>query len=463
MPKAERGTPKDIANRIKAKGLQKLKYYCQMCNKQCRDENGFKCHLTSDSHLRQMQVFSENSRSLLDKFSHDFERMYLETLRRRHGTKRMNANNVYQEVIQDRHHIHMNSTKWTCLSDFVQYLGKQSKCIVEETERGWYVTYISRDPILLAKQEAAKRKIESDKAQEERVRKQMEIQRIEAAKELDRIGGNIHVQASNLERTDKDTKLELSLSHSINKSKASKKRKLNEKSIFDVDDDDGDDDNGDDGSHGAENKVEHNSQKHKNAQKKISPHQSKYDDSRQTQTHSKIVKDSKRLLESTAKRPFKFQNKEKQKSKKKNQNKKKRKSNWLHTGIYVRIISKDLCGGKYFNRKAIVDKIVPDNKYAAEVEVLFARNTTSSDKKRKDMDDVENNVDGDIIEIDQDDLETVIPKVKGKKCRILNGEGRGSLATLLELNDKKSRADLKLVEDGRIIEKVDYDDFSKAE
>ena len=38
MPKAEKGTPKDIANRMKAKGLQKLKFYCQMCAKQCRGE-----------------------------------------------------------------------------------------------------------------------------------------------------------------------------------------------------------------------------------------------------------------------------------------------------------------------------------------------------------------------------------------------------------------------------------------
>lgn len=27
--------------------------------KQCRDENGFKCHLDSDSHKRQMMVFGE--------------------------------------------------------------------------------------------------------------------------------------------------------------------------------------------------------------------------------------------------------------------------------------------------------------------------------------------------------------------------------------------------------------------
>ena len=52
--RAEKGTPKDVANRAKAKGLQKLKFYCQICEKQCRDANGFKCHCTSDAHLRQM-------------------------------------------------------------------------------------------------------------------------------------------------------------------------------------------------------------------------------------------------------------------------------------------------------------------------------------------------------------------------------------------------------------------------
>jgi len=35
-------TPKAIANRMKSKGLQKLRWYCQMCQKQCRDANGFK-------------------------------------------------------------------------------------------------------------------------------------------------------------------------------------------------------------------------------------------------------------------------------------------------------------------------------------------------------------------------------------------------------------------------------------
>ena len=69
MGKAEKGTPKWIANRAKAKGLQKLRWYCQMCQKQCRDENGFKCHTSSETHQRQLLLFAENANEYLDSFS----------------------------------------------------------------------------------------------------------------------------------------------------------------------------------------------------------------------------------------------------------------------------------------------------------------------------------------------------------------------------------------------------------
>ncbi|OEU13150.1 hypothetical protein FRACYDRAFT_190325, partial [Fragilariopsis cylindrus CCMP1102] len=55
------GTPKDIANRMKSRGLQELKFYCQMCEKQCRDQNGLKQHATSESHMRQMKIFTSNA------------------------------------------------------------------------------------------------------------------------------------------------------------------------------------------------------------------------------------------------------------------------------------------------------------------------------------------------------------------------------------------------------------------
>ncbi|CAH3192665.1 unnamed protein product, partial [Porites evermanni] len=72
-------TPKAISNRIKAKGLQKLRWYCQMCQKQCRDElsfsffwndhNGFKCHTMSESHQRQLLLLAEDVDKYMDSFS----------------------------------------------------------------------------------------------------------------------------------------------------------------------------------------------------------------------------------------------------------------------------------------------------------------------------------------------------------------------------------------------------------
>ena len=45
-----------------------------------------------------------------------------------------------------RYHVHMNSTKWLTLTEFVKYLGREGKCKVEETPKGWYITLIHKDP-----------------------------------------------------------------------------------------------------------------------------------------------------------------------------------------------------------------------------------------------------------------------------------------------------------------------------
>ena len=47
----------------------------------------------------------------------------MEVLSRRFRSSRVWCNVVYQEVIAEGQHIHMNSTKWETLSDFVKYLG----------------------------------------------------------------------------------------------------------------------------------------------------------------------------------------------------------------------------------------------------------------------------------------------------------------------------------------------------
>lgn len=176
MGKADFLSPKAIGNRIKAKGLQKLRWYCQMCQKQCRDENGFKCHCMSESHQRQLLLASENPNQFLNYFSEEFKSDFIELLRRRFGTKRVHNNIVYNEYISHREHVHMNSTQWETLTDFTKWLGREGYCKVDETPKGWYVQYIDRDPETIRRQEELERKKKQDMDDEERSAKFIEEQ-----------------------------------------------------------------------------------------------------------------------------------------------------------------------------------------------------------------------------------------------------------------------------------------------
>ncbi|NXH09911.1 KIN17 protein, partial [Bucco capensis] len=176
MGKSDFLSPKAIANRIKSKGLQKLRWYCQMCQKQCRDENGFKCHCMSESHQRQLLLASENPQQFMDYFSEEFRNDFLELLRRRFGTKRVHNNIVYNEYISHREHIHMNATQWETLTDFTKWLGREGLCKVDETPKGWYIQYIDRDPETIRRQQEQERKKKQDLDDEEKTARFIEQQ-----------------------------------------------------------------------------------------------------------------------------------------------------------------------------------------------------------------------------------------------------------------------------------------------
>src|SRR5690606_3706185 len=118
------------------------------------DANGYKCHVNSESHLRMMKVFSENPTTFIEQYSKEFEKTFLDLLRARWRFKRVKANKVYNEHIQDRHHVHMNATKWKTLTQFCYYLQETGKVTVDESPEGIYITYIDNDPATLAKREA---------------------------------------------------------------------------------------------------------------------------------------------------------------------------------------------------------------------------------------------------------------------------------------------------------------------
>jgi DNA/RNA-binding protein KIN17 len=135
MGKAEAGSTKWVANKMKSKGLQRLRWWCEICQKQCRDANGFKCHVQSESHVRQMQVVGEDPRKFINNFSNDFQRDFVSLLRTAHNEKWISANKFYNEYIRDKEHVHMNATKWPSLSEFTKHLGREGICHVKEDEK----------------------------------------------------------------------------------------------------------------------------------------------------------------------------------------------------------------------------------------------------------------------------------------------------------------------------------------
>ncbi|MCP9257749.1 Peptidyl-prolyl cis-trans isomerase NIMA-interacting 4 [Dirofilaria immitis] len=170
MGKYEKGTPKEIANRCKSKGLQKLRWFCQMCKSSAATKM---------------------------------------VLRSTFGTKRVRANEVYQEYIRDKMHTHMNSTKWHTLTNFVIYLGKSGKCHVDQTEKGWFIAWIDQQEEL-RKQEAL-HKVKAIHDDEERLQQLLEEQ-AERAREKQK--QSLEVNSSHpteLLRTNNDEKVTFSL------------------------------------------------------------------------------------------------------------------------------------------------------------------------------------------------------------------------------------------------------------
>eukprot|EP00093_Oithona_nana_P003497 03497.XXX_48015_49514_1 [CDS] Oithona nana genome sequencing. len=333
MGKAEVGSAKWLGNKIKSKGsLQKLRWYCQMCEKQCRDQNGFKCHVSSESHQRQLLLFAENTGQFLDSFSQEFESDFLTLLKRTHGTKRTFANAVYQEYIKEKEHVHMNATKWVTLTGFIQYLGKSGKCTVDETEKGWYITWIDRDPETIARQEASQKAEKLKKDDEERnadfILKQVALDRKRKEGTLDD-----RTEFTDLVRTSEDQKIKLGLNLS-----ASQTLLVTQPPNL-----------------GSSSKVFKSSKK---------------SDDNQSERKEKHSSSTKRKSSSNLSQIMAQEIAEKK-------SKKSEEASWLMTGIHVKVITKSL-GDKYYKQKGYVKSLVDD--YTAVVVVASSGSKVKLDQ-----------------------------------------------------------------------------------
>lgn len=401
-------TAKAVAKRIKAKGLGKLRWYCQMCEKQCRDENGFKNHTQSAGHQRQLSLFSEDPEKYISSFSHDFRREFLSVLRQRHGTTFVNANSVYQEHIKHKDHVHMNSTQWTTLSDFVKDLGKAGHCKVQERDDGFWVSYVDRE---VAERDRAAREMDRQILEEEH-RAEVILQRqISAVKSAgpttheDSDDDQVHSQSSG-----KTLQIHLS-------AKNRHQAKLNAPAlnIFES---------------LSKRSDERDALNTKEPQPVSSKRRkSRWQDAPEPPDAPKLLDPPKppddiAPLTSDSNLVYQPCGGEDDVP-------------WLHKSIIVKVKSKQVAGGAFYDKKGKVVDIVND--FGARVSML------DSDTE---------------LELDQDDLQTVIPK-PGGMVLILSGARRGRSAIIESINVDAFNVSIALVDSGEKVTNVEYETVSR--
>lgn len=397
MPKHDPFSPKGIANRIKSKGLQKLRWYCQMCQKQCRDENGFKCHTMSESHQRQLLLFAECPGKYLGSFSKEFADTFLELLKRRFGTKRVHANQVYQEYIADKQHLHMNATRWLTLTSFVKWLGREGHCVVDETEKGWFITYIDRDPDTIRRQESLAKKEKLDLDDQDRIARFIDRQ-IERDRERKRQEQEA-ADFTELKRDNEEEKVVFKLAPSSSKQPEEAARK-----------------------------------------EKVNPLEAA-SSSRSAEKHKPS---SLSGIEGEAPRPKKPPSKlsaldeimREQEQKREQAN---RRAYWVTPDIVVKVMAKKL-GDKYYKKKGVVEEV--QDRYVATVRMLDTHDVLRLDQSHLET----------VIPNIGRRVKVVNGAYRGQEATLLEVDQAGFCAKL--------RLDAGLIS-GRLLDRVPYEDFCK--
>lgn len=402
MPKQEVGSTKWLGNKMKAKGLQKLRWYCQMCQKQCRDENGFKCHRMSDGHQRQMQLFVQDPNRFMDEFSQEFERGFMQLMSHSYRSQRVLANTVYCDFISNRHHTHMNSTIWVTLSNFVQYLGRTNQCTIDKTPKGWYLQFVDNSPEARLRAAAAKAKEEGEVSSEQR----HDIALKKAIAECKKDGGFQESEFTELQRKEGDAPISFNMAAGSASSAPAKPPPVKEVSEAAV----------------KKNALAQAFETHETTK-----------EAQDTKKHKLSAVERIRLEHEESKRQ-KLQPAPASPSESSSSGS----EPWLTEGIIVKVMHQDLAGGKYYRKKGKVEKV--RKQFTADIRMVESR---------------------DLIRLDQEMLETVIPNL-GKPVMVVKGQYKGKKGHMRTVDLEAFCVTVQL-EDGRDVEGLRYDEVCKTE
>jgi len=368
---------------------------------------------------------------------------------------------------------------------------------VDETPKGWFIVYIDRDPETIARQKALERRCKADVDEEERERLRIEKQLEEARRRREEMGitdgereEDISAEAegdttevkddednTTEEKGEKESdmvklegikKIAFSLGGTKKPLPLAKQEGPDHDAVVE----------GGDGivmaSNGSETTHRKRKQRESPDRKEERSHSRDDDQSERDAKRSRsskcerssstspppTISTSSATLPSERKRPLtaveeimlqeekrkqreRERREQEQKKKQKLESQDKHKSEkrldyWLAEGIVVKVKHKTVGGGKYYNQKGVVEQV--DGRYVAQIKMSQS---------------------GDVLRLDQDFLETVLPALEGR-VRVVNGKYRGARAILKAIDIDQYCATIELADTGELVQhKVPYEDIAK--
>lgn len=363
--------------------------------------------------MRQMAIFGEDPERVVEGFSEQFETHFLEHMRCSHRFSRVSASEVYNEFIADRFHVHMNSTRWLTLTDFITYLGREGKLTVEETPRGLYIRYVDRNDEGRLREESRAKRMRAEQGEEERrMKRYMQMQKAGGGgQELVREDGGA------IERTAGDADEQIKFAFGKQATAMQVQARPAPLPLFD----DKRTQQGRGVAAGTSGTGSRSPTEEQNRRKEGGSHPAQSAGGEKKSALESIMEEQERARE-----------------------RQQRKDYWVRDGIVVKILDKKLQAQGLYKKKGTVVRVI--DKYVAEVEVA-----SSGDGETL------------LVRVDQSKLETVIPKIDGR-VYIVNGAYRGCQGTLVKIKESEFKGVI-LVADGPYKGKravLEYEDFSKA-
>ncbi|CAE7253325.1 Kin [Symbiodinium sp. KB8] len=293
------------------------------------------------------------------------------------------------DFISNRHHTHMNSTIWVTLSNFVQYLGRTNQCTIDKTPKGWYLQFVDNSPEARLRAAAAKAKEEGEVSSEQR----HDIALKKAIAECKKDGGFQESEFTELQRKEGDAPISFNMAAGSASSAPAKPPPVKEVSEAAV----------------KKNALAQAFETHETTK-----------EAQDTKKHKLSAVERIRLEHEESKRQ-KLQPAPASPSESSSSGS----EPWLTEGIIVKVMHQDLAGGKYYRKKGKVEKV--RKQFTADIRMVESR---------------------DLIRLDQEMLETVIPNL-GKPVMVVKGQYKGKKGHMRTVDLEAFCVTVQL-EDGRL-------------